>query len=297
MPKPPTRTPKPKPPFRKQKQQRGRSGKESNLATPASHDAPDYQPAGKLTDKVALITGGDSGIGRAVAILFAREGADVAIVYLPDDQDDAEAAQSHIESHGRRALLIPGDVTSSKFCDDAVKRTVREFGKLDILVNNAGYACDQKNITDITDEQLDRTIRTNVYGYFYMARAAVPHMKPGGSIIMTGSVSAIDSQPELIDYAMSKAADHSLVKSLSQGLLDKGIRVNCVAPGPVWTPLASLASQEDDDAKDFGKDAPMKRPAQPDELAPAYVYFASNADSSYVSGATLLVYAGKPSPL
>jgi len=288
---------KPKPPFRGQKQQTGRSGKERKLAVPASHDAPEYRPAGKLDGKVALITGGDSGIGRAVAILFAREGADVAIVYLPDDQDDAEATASHIEAHDRRVLLIPGDVKSSKFCNDAVKRTVRELGKLDILVNNAAYACDQEQITDITDEQLDRTIRTNVYGYFYMARAAVPHMTRGGSIIMTGSVSAIDSQPELIDYAMSKAANHSLVKSLSQGLIEKGIRVNCVAPGPVWTPLATLASRKDKDAKNFGKDAPMKRPAQPDELAPAYVYFASHADSSYVSGATLLVYAGKPSPV
>jgi NAD(P)-dependent dehydrogenase (short-subunit alcohol dehydrogenase family) len=295
MPKPP-RTSKLKPPFKKQKQQRGRSGQERKLAAPASHEAPDYKPAGKLRGKIALITGGDSGIGRAVAILFAREGADVAIIYLSDDQDDAEATQSHIESHGRRALLIPGDVTSSKFCDNAVKRTVREFGKLDILVNNAGYACGQERIEDISDEQLDRTVKTNLYGYFYMARAAIPHMKRGGRIVMTGSISAIESQPTLIDYAMTKAADHALVKALSQALIDKGIRVNCVAPGPVWTPLATLAS-DDEEARDFGKDAPMKRPAQPDELAPAYVHFASNADSSYVSGATLLVYGGKPSPV
>jgi NAD(P)-dependent dehydrogenase (short-subunit alcohol dehydrogenase family) len=302
MPKPQPSRPRlkphrPKPPFKKQKQQQGRSGQESKLAAPASHDAPDYRPADKLKGKVALITGGDSGIGRAVAILFAREGADVAIVYLPDDQQDAEATAVHIELEGRRALLIPGDVTSSQFCDDAVKRTVRELGKLDILVNNAGYARGQERIEDITDEQLDRTVKTNLYGYFYMARAAIPRMKRGGSIIMTGSISAIESQPTLIDYAMTKAANHALVKSLSQGLIEKGIRVNCVAPGPVWTPLATLASGDDDGAKDFGKDAPMKRPAQPDELAPAYVYFASNADSSYVSGATLLVYGGKPSPV
>ncbi|HYO07911.1 MAG TPA: SDR family oxidoreductase [Tepidisphaeraceae bacterium] len=271
-------------------------GRDSQLHPAPAHEAAAYQPAAKLLGKSALITGGDSGIGRAVALLFAREGADVAIVYLPQDQEDAEATRREIQAVGRRALLIPGDVRKSAFCDRAVERTVRAFGQLDILVNNAAYANSQPRIEDVSDEQLDRTVKTNVYGYFYMARAAVKHLRPGSAIIMTGSISGTEGGPtSLIDYAMTKAAAHSLVKSLAVALLDRGIRVNCVAPGPVWTPLAASASGSDD-VSGFGQDAPMKRPAQPEELAPAYVFLASNADSSYISGEVILVMGGHPGP-
>jgi NAD(P)-dependent dehydrogenase (short-subunit alcohol dehydrogenase family) len=240
---------------------------------------------------VALVTGGDSGIGRAVAVLYAREGADVAIVYLSEDEDAEETRQA-VAVEGRRAILIPGDVTDSAFCRDAVEQTVRELGGLDILVNNAAFQEHVPSLEDITDEQLDRTFRTNIYGYFYMARAALPHLKQGGSIINSGSVTGIEGSKELLDYSATKGAIHAFTKSLAQNLNERGIRVNCVAPGPVWTPL-NPADQDAEKVAKFGKDVPMKRPAQPEEVAPAYVFLAAPSCSSYISGEVLPVLGGK----
>lgn len=284
---------RPKPPFPKQRQKM--SGDEWKQQPRPQWRGEDYLPAGKLKGKVALITGGDSGIGRAVAILYAKEGADVAILYLPDDQKDAEETQGAIEAEGRRCLLLPGDVCDSSFCNQAVERTTKELGKLDILVNNAAYSMVQRRLEDITDEQLDRMFRTNIYGYFYVARAALPHLKEGGSIIMTGSGSGIDGTENLIDYSATKGAIHAFVKSLARNVGERGIRVNCVAPGPVWTPLVQVALPEEESAT-FGQSTPMGRPAQPDEIAPAYVYLASNADSGYVSGEILCQFGGKAGP-
>lgn len=238
------------------------------------------------------MTGGDSGIGRAVAVLFAREGADVAIVYLPEEQSDAEETQRAIEREGRRALLIPGDVRDADFCRRAVEQTVSFFGHLDLLVNNAAFQQHQKGLEDVTEEQWDRTFKTNIYGYFYMTRAALPHMTEGTAIINTGSITGLEGSRELLDYSATKGAIHAFTKSLAQNLVERKIRVNCVAPGPVWTPL----NPSDKPAKDvaqFGADKPMKRPAQPEEIAPAYVYFASEADSSYVTGEVLTLLGGE----
>ena len=272
------------------KQHQAKPGKETELEPRPKYRAPEYRGSGKLDDKVALITGGDSGIGRAVAVLFAREGADVAIVYLSEDED-AEETRRAVEAEGRRALLIPGDVTSSAFCQEAVESTVQELGRLDILVNNAAFQEHAASLEDITDEQLDRTFRTNIFGYFYMARAALAHLGKGGSIINTGSVTGIDGSKELLDYSSTKGAIHAFTKSLSQSVLDRGIRVNCVAPGPVWTPL-NPADQDAEDVAEFGGKVPMKRPAQPEELAPAYVFLAAPVCSSYITGEILPVLGG-----
>jgi NAD(P)-dependent dehydrogenase (short-subunit alcohol dehydrogenase family) len=256
--------------------------------------APEYLGAGKLNGCVALITGGDSGIGRAVAVLFAREGANVAIVYLPAEKTDAEATRTAIEAEGRRALLIPGDVRDPVFCDEAVLRTVNSLGRLDILVNNAAYQQHQESIEDITDEQLDRTFRTNIYGYFFMTRAAMPHLKPGSAIINTGSITGLEGSKQLLDYSATKGAIHAFTKSLAQNLVEREIRVNCVSPGPVWTPLNPSDKSADKVAR-FGAQTPMKRPAQPEEIAPAFVFFASNADSSYITGEVLTLLGGETS--
>jgi len=200
------------------------------------YQAPAYRASGKLRDNVALITGGDSGIGRAVAVLYAREGADVAIVYLPEEQADAEETRAAVEEEGRRCLLIPGDVSQPEFCREAVERTAEEFGRLDILVNNAGFQQHQENIYELSEQQWDHTFRTNIYGYFYMVKAALPHLKPGaGTIINTGSITGLRGNKQLLDYAATKGAIHAFTKSLAQNLGERGIRVNCVAPGPVWT--------------------------------------------------------------
>lgn len=247
--------------------------------------APDYRGSGKLKGMVALITGGDSGIGRAVAVLYAREGADVAIVYL-NAHEDAEETKRHVEKEGRECLLIPGDVKDSKFCRDAVERTVTQFDRLDVLVNNAAFQLHAQSLEDVTDERLEETFKTNIFGYFYMARAAIPHLKKGSCIINSGSVVGLRGSKELLDYSATKGAIHAFTMSLASNLIDKGIRVNAIAPGPVWTPL-NPADKEPEKIKDFGKHTDMKRPAQPEELSPAYVFLASPVCSSYITGIVL----------
>jgi NAD(P)-dependent dehydrogenase (short-subunit alcohol dehydrogenase family) len=267
-------------------------GLEAELALKPRYEAPHYKGSGKLQDRAALITGGDSGIGRAVAVLFAREGADVAIVYLPEEQVDAEETRAAVEREGRRALLIPGDVRRPGFCREAARGTVSEFGKLDILVNNAAFQQHQKSLEDVSDEQFDRTFKTNIYGYFYMAKAALAYMTQGACIINTGSITGLEGSKELLDYSATKGAIHAFTKSLAQNLVERRIRVNCVAPGPVWTPL-NPADKEAEDVAEFGADKPMGRPAQPEEVAPAYVFFASEADSSYITGEVLTLLGGE----
>lgn len=272
-------------------QHQEKPGIESKINPRPEYEAPLYKGSGKLEGKVALITGGDSGIGRAVAVLYAREGASVAIVYLAQEQADAEETQRAVESEGRRALLIPGDVRDAEFCRKAVKETVREYGQLDILVNNAAFQQHQEKLDAVTDEQWDRTFKTNIYGYFYMAKAALAHLRKGSCIVNTGSITGLEGSKELLDYSATKGAIHAFTKSLAQNLVEQGIRVNCVAPGPVWTPL-NPSDKDAEDVKEFGADTPMKRPAQPEEIAPAYIYFASEADSSYVTGEVLTLLGG-----
>ena len=252
----------------------------------------EYRSAGKLERRVALITGGDSGIGRAVAVLFAREGADVAIVYLPSEQSDAEDTGREVEAVGQKALLLPGDVTDPAFCREAVERCVEELGGLHLLVNNAAVQQHRDSIDYIELADWERTFHVNIHGYFYMTKAALAHLEPGSCILNTGSITALEGSAALLDYSATKGAIHAFTKSLALALLDRGIRVNCVAPGPVWTPLnpAELSPQK---ARHFGDDTPLGRPAQPEEIAPAYVYFASNADSSYVTGQVLSPLGGR----
>ena len=278
-----------KPPLPKQHQES--PGLESRVRPRPKYEAPAYRPAGKLEGKVALVTGGDSGIGRAVAVMYAREGADVAIMYLPEEESDAQETRGGIEAEGRRALLLPSDVTNRELCEEAVTRTVNELGALDILVNNAAFQKNQESIDDVTEEQWDKTFRTNIYGYFYMVKAALPHMKAGSSIINTGSITGLEGESTLLDYASTKGAIHAFTKSLAQNLVEKKIRVNAVAPGPVWTPLNTAAKDAEDVAK-FGQDTPMGRPAQPEEIAPVYVFLASNADSSYITGEVISLLGG-----
>jgi NAD(P)-dependent dehydrogenase (short-subunit alcohol dehydrogenase family) len=273
-------------------QHQRKPGIESKIDPRPRYEAPLYQGAGKLRNKVALITGGDSGIGRAVAVLFAREGANVAITYLPAEKSDAEETRMAVESEGAKALLMKADVRSPRTCRQIVKRTLKEFGKLDVLVNNAAFQQHQEGLEDLTDAQWDRTFKTNIYGYFHVAKAALPHLQEGSAIINTGSITGLEGSKELLDYASTKGAIHAFTKSLAQNLVNRGIRVNCVAPGPVWTPLNPSDKQAADVAK-FGSDTPMGRPAQPEEIAPAYVYFASEADSSYVTGEILTPLGGE----
>jgi len=249
--------------------------------------APDYRGSGKLKGMVALITGGDSGIGRAVAVLFAREGADVAIVYL-SSHEDAQETKQYVEKEGRQCLLIPGDVKDSKFCKDAVEKTVEEFDRLDILVNNAAFQLHAHSLEDITDERMEETFSTNIMGYMRMARAALPHLKQGASIINTGSVTGLKGSQKMLDYSATKGAIHAFTMSLASSLIEKGIRVNAVAPGPVWTPL-NPADQSAEEILEFGKQTDFKRPAQPEELSPAYVFLAAPACSSYITGIVLPV--------
>jgi NAD(P)-dependent dehydrogenase (short-subunit alcohol dehydrogenase family) len=280
---------KPKPPFRPQRQPK--PGLESKMSPEPKFEAPGYHGSGRLDGRAALITGGDSGIGRAVAVLFAREGADVAIVYLPEEQSDAEVTESAVIAEGRRCLLVPGDVRDSAFCEQAVQATVNAFGFIDILVNNAAFQQHQESIEDLTDEQIERTFSTNIFGYMYMARAAVRRMPPGSSIVNTGSITGLQGSKQLLDYSATKGAIHAFTKSLAQSLVEKRIRVNAVAPGPIWTPL-NVADKPARKVAKHGAETPMERPGQPEEVAPAYVFFASNADSSYITGEVLTLLGG-----
>jgi NAD(P)-dependent dehydrogenase (short-subunit alcohol dehydrogenase family) len=273
-------------------QHQKKPGLESKVKPRPHYEAPNYKGADKLAGKVALITGGDSGIGRAVAVLFAREGADVAFTYLREETSDARETKKAIESEGQRALMMQTDVREPKACQKAVDTTLQNFERLDILVNNAAYQDSKESIDEITEEDWDRTFRTNIYGYFHMVKAALPHLKKRGVIINTGSITGLEGSKHLLDYSATKGAIHAFTKSLAQNLVAKGIRVNCVAPGPVWTPLNPSDKPAKEVAK-FGADTPMKRPAQPEEIAPAYVYFASDLDSSYVTGEVLTLLGGE----
>ncbi len=269
-------------------------GLESRLDPQPRFRAPRYKAAGKLLDKVALITGGDSGIGRAVAVLYAREGADVALAYLPEEQEDAEETRRHVQSAGRRCELLPGDLTDAGYCDWLVEKTVETFGRLDILVSNAAHQNRKPSLLEVTDEEFDRTFKTNVYACFRLCRAALRHMKPGAAIVVTSSETGIQGSAQLVDYSATKGALNAFTKALAQNLIKKGIRVNAVAPGPVWTPLnPSDSGLPPEGVAHFGESKAMGRPAQPEELAPAYVYLASDADSSYVTGIVLQVMGGE----
>lgn len=265
-------------------------GIESEMKPLPKYEPANYKGADKLLGKVALITGGDSGIGRAVAVLFAKEGADVVVSYL-DEHDDAKETKRQVEQEGRKCVLISGDIGVEAFCQDLINQTVEGLGKLDILINNAAEQHPQENIEDITSEQLERTFRTNIFSMFYLTKAAMPHLKEGSTIINTTSITAYRGSPSLLDYSSTKGAILSFTRSLSTNLAEKGIRVNAVAPGPIWTPLIPSTF----DAKrvsEFGATQPMKRPGQPEELAPAYVYLASN-DSTYVTGQVIHVNGGE----
>jgi len=271
-------------------QHQRKPGKESELDPAPRFLAPDYAGSAKLKDKVALITGGDSGIGRAVAVLYAREGAKVAIVYL-SETEDAQATKRHVEEEGGECLLIEGDVCDADFCEEAVGRTLETFGKLDILVNNAAFQMHAASLDELSEEHFDLTMRTNIYGYFHMAKAASPHLTAGSAIINTGSETGIFGSTELLDYSTTKGAIHAFTRSLAKNLLPRGIRVNAVAPGPVWTPL-NPADRDAESVSKFGADTEMKRPAQPEEISPAYVFLAAPACSSYVTGIVLPVLGG-----
>lgn len=266
-------------------------GIEAELDLQPMWDAPYYKGSGKLEGKKALITGADSGIGRAVAVLFAREGADVAIAYL-NEHEDAELTKAAVEAEGRKAVLISGDVGDPKFCRSAVAQAVKALGGLDVIVPNAAFQEHAADIEDIEDDHFDRTLKTNLYGYFHIVRAAVPHLKPGSAIVMCSSITGLNGSQELLDYSLTKGGINAFTKSLATNLAKKGIRVNAVAPGPVWTPL-NPADKPADKIVEFGKKTPLGRPAQPEEIAPAFVYLASPQTGSYVTGEILKVAGGE----
>lgn len=284
----------PTPPFPKQHQES--PGIEAELEPQPHFGAEAYRPAGKLQGKAVLITGGDSGIGRAVAVMFAREGARVAINYLEEEQEDADATLAAVEEAGGECLQLPGDLSDADICTGIVDETARKFGRFDILVSNAAHQVRKETLEDLTDEEMETTFNTNVYAYMRLARAALRHMKPGGAIIATSSETGIFGSKKLPDYSASKGAINAFTKALAQSLIPRGIRVNAVAPGPVWTPLnPSDAGLKPEEVAKFGEKSPMGRPAQPEELAPAYVFLASNADSSYITGTVLQVMGGETS--
>jgi len=265
-------------------------GIEAEMDPRPEYIKPDYKPAGKLAGKVALITGGDSGIGRAIAVHYAHEGADVAIVYLEED-GDAEETQELVAAAARQCLLIKGDVKDREFCRSAVKQTVEKLGKLNILINNAGMQVPQKEFKDITEQQLEDTFKTNIFAYFHFATAALDHLQEGDTIINTTSVTAYRSSPNLIDYSSSKGAITTFTRSLATNLVKKNIRVNAVAPGPVWTPLI-VSTFDEEKIKDFGSETAMKRAGQPSEVAPAYVFLASD-DASFITGQVIHINGGE----
>lgn len=278
----------PEPPFPTEAE--AKPGIEQGQSVAPMYDAPFWQGSDKLEGCVAIVTGGDSGIGRAVAVLFAREGADVAILHLAHEQEDADVVKAAIEKEGRKGLTIAGDVTDRKSCFDAVAKVVEAFGRVDVLVNNAAFQMHVSRFEDLTEEHFDLTIKTNLYGYFHMAQACLPHMKAGSAIVNSGSVTALMGNSTIIDYTMTKGGIHSFTRALSGSLVPRGIRVNAVAPGPVWTPL----NPSDNPAKmdSFGDNTRMKRPAQPEEIAPAYLFLASKQMSSYITGEILPVIGG-----
>jgi NAD(P)-dependent dehydrogenase (short-subunit alcohol dehydrogenase family) len=285
----------PKPPFPEQKLPK--PGIEADLRPRPKYQAPSYKPANKLEGKIALITGGDSGIGRAVAVMYAREGADVAITALPAEKRDSDETRKTIETLNRRCIVIEGDLTSEQFCRDAVERTVYELGALDILVSNAAHQNRKKSLEELDEQEFDRTFKTNVYAFFRLVKAALPHLDTGASIIVTGSETGFEGPDLLPDYSASKGAIHTMTKVFAKQLAERGIRVNCVAPGPVWTPLNPAdEGATPDKIATFGGKTPLKRPAQPEELAPAYVFLASDADSSYITGEILAVMGGATTP-
>ena len=278
----------PAPPF--PRQALDKPGLESSQGLAPMYDAPFYKGSGKLEGKVAIVTGGDSGIGRSVCVLFAREGADVAILHLPHEQEDADVVKAAVEKEGRRAVTIGGDVSVRQDCFDAVDKVVQAFGRVDVLVNNAAFQLHVSRFEDLTEEHFDRTVKTNLYGYFHMIQACLPHMKPGSAIVNSGSVTAFMGNSTVVDYSMTKGGIHSLTRALSGLLAARDIRVNAVAPGPVWTPLNP--SDNPDQIESFGSNTRMKRPAQPEEIAPAYVFLASPQTSSFITGEVLPVIGG-----
>ena len=267
-----------------------KAGNEHELELAPRFLAPGYKGSGKLKGMAAIVTGGDSGIGRAVAVLFAREGANVAVLYL-DEHKDARDTRKHVQAEGRECVIIAGDVKDPKFCESAVKKVVKAFGRLDVLVNNAAFQLHAGRLEDLSEEHLQQTLQTNIGGYFHMARAALPHMDNGASIINTGSETGIFGSKHLLDYSATKGAIHAFTMSLASNLLERGIRVNCVAPGPVWTPL-NPADKPAAEVAGFGQDSDMGRPAQPEEISPAFVFLASPVTASYISGVVLPVMGG-----
>ena len=278
----------PEPPFPRQLLEK--PGIEAQQDLSPMYDAPYWKGSGKLEGKKIIVTGGDSGIGRAVAVLFAREGADVAILHLGAEAKDAEVTREAIEKEGRRALALAGDVTQRAWCEEAVRQVVKDFGTVDVLVNNAAFQLHVARFEDLTEDHFDLTLKTNLYGFFHMVQACLPHMKPGSAIVNSGSVTGMFGSASIVDYSMTKGGIHAFTRALAGSLMPRGIRVNAVAPGPVWTPLNP--SDDPKKAEKFGEGTPMKRPAQPEELAPAYLFLASPQMSSFITGEVLPVIGG-----